>query len=151
MLNFYGSDFNDELLKIQLQVFSTNFTDKSTRLFVSDIIGYFKLPARFDLLSEVCKLLKLLLVMPATSAVSERSFSILHRIKIYLWSTMSQSHLNHLMILNIHQELTDRLDLIEVACFEHEHRKQIFCWRNVFITGQAKLNHEDYAIKYMGG
>ena len=33
------------------------------------------------------------------------------------------------MILNIHQGLTDRLDLIEVAnefVFEHEHRKQIF-------------------------
>ena len=24
-------------------------------------------------------------------------------------------------------------------------------WRNVFITGQAKLDPEDYAIKCMGG
>lgn len=29
ILNFYGSDFNDELLKTQLQVFAANFTDKS--------------------------------------------------------------------------------------------------------------------------
>ena len=61
--------------------------------------------------------------------VRVRSFSTLHRIKTYLRSTMSQSRLNHLMILNIHQELTDRLNLIEVAndfVFEHEHRKQIF-------------------------
>ena len=67
--------------------------------------------------------------MPATNAVSERSFSTLRRIKTYLRSTMSQSKLNHLMILNIHQELTDGLNLIEVAndfVFEHEHRKQIF-------------------------
>ena len=61
VLNFYGSDFNDEQLKTQLQVFTANFTDKSARLFISDIIEYFKslLPAQLDLLSEVCKLLKL--------------------------------------------------------------------------------------------
>ena len=130
VLNFYGSDFNDEQLKTQLQVFTANFTYKSAGLFISDIIEYFKslLPAQLDLFSEVSKLLKLL-VMPTTNAVSERSFSTLRRIKTYLRSTMSQSRLNHLMILNIHQELTDGLNLIEVAndfVFEHEHRKQLF-------------------------
>lgn len=54
-------------------MFTANFTDKSPRLFISDIIEYFKslLPAQLDLLSEVCKLLKLFLVMPATNAISD--------------------------------------------------------------------------------
>lgn len=67
--------------------------------------------------------------MPATNAASERSFSTLRRIKTYLRSTMSQERLNHLMILHIHRELTDKLDLIETAntfISGHEHRLSIF-------------------------
>jgi len=36
------------------------------------------------IISEVCVLLKLILVMPSTNAVSERLFSALRRIKNYL-------------------------------------------------------------------
>ena len=39
------------------------------------------------LMSAVCKLLSLVLVMPATNAVSERSFSCLRRLKSYLRAT----------------------------------------------------------------
>ena len=53
--------------------------------------------------------------MPATNAVSERSFSSLQRIKSYLRSTMNQDRLTHLMILHIHKESTDKLDLISIA------------------------------------
>ena len=45
-------------------------------------------------------MVKLLLVMPATSAQSERSFSAIQRIKIYLRATISQQQLNHLMFLH---------------------------------------------------
>ena len=48
-------------------------------------------------------------------ATSERSFSALKRIKSYLRSTMSQSRLNHLMLLYYHQDLTDQLNMQEVA------------------------------------
>ena len=41
-------------------------------------------------LIEVCNLLQLLVVMPATNAVSERSFSALRRVKNYLRSSMTQ-------------------------------------------------------------
>ena len=61
-------------------------------------------------MSEVCTLVKLVLVCPATNAVSERSASGLRRIKNYLCSTMSQL-LNHLMILHVHKDKTDELDL----------------------------------------
>ena len=68
----------------------------------------------------------LILVMPATNAVSERSFSTLRRIKT---STMSQQRLNNLMLLAVHQSLTDKLDLIQVAnefVEQSEHRLAIF-------------------------
>ena len=62
-------------------------------------------------LCHVWVLFKLLLVMPATNASSEHSFSALRRVKTYLRSTMSQKRLNHLMVLQIHQEAADELDL----------------------------------------
>lgn len=66
--------------------------------------------------------------MPSTNAVSERSFSALRRIKTYLQSTMSQDRLNHLLVLYVHKELTDSLDLITVAndfAADPEHRLSI--------------------------
>ena len=51
------------------------------------------------LLSEICTLGKLMFVMPATNAVSERSFSTLKRVKTYLRSTTGEGRLNHLLPL----------------------------------------------------
>ena len=47
-----------------------------------------------DLLSQVVILARLMLVVPATNAISEHSFSSLHRVKTYLRSTMNQDRLN---------------------------------------------------------
>ena len=66
-------------------------------------------------LNSACNLFKLLLVLPATNATSEHSFSTLRQIKSYLRSTMTQARLNHLMILHYHQEMTDELDLKSIA------------------------------------
>ena len=55
------------------------------------------------------------LVLPATNATSERSFSALRRIKTYLHTTMSQERLNYLMVLHAHKEQVDRLELERVA------------------------------------
>ena len=59
------------------------------------------------LLPEVAKLAKLLLVPPATSTTSERSFSAMERIKTYLRSTTSGNRLNHCMLLHVHYKKTD--------------------------------------------
>ena len=53
---------------------------------------------------QLTKLIQLLLVIPATSATSERSFSSLRRLKTFLRTTMSQNRLNYLMILSIHKD-----------------------------------------------
>ena len=65
--------------------------------------------------SEIVTLMKLILVMQATNATSERTFSALRRVKTYLRSTMPQERLNHLMILHTHQEATDALDISAVG------------------------------------
>ena len=49
--------------------------------------------------------------MPATTATCECSFSALRQIKSYLRSTMSQQRLNSLMLLYVHKDKTDMLDL----------------------------------------
>ena len=73
-------------------------------------------PAQKCLLSEVILLTKLILVMPATNASSERSFSMLRCMKTYLhYSTMKQERLSSNMTLHIHKELTDKLELPEIA------------------------------------
>ena len=63
--------------------------------------------------SEIVKLTQLLLVMPATNAVSERSFSAMRVIKNYLRTNSSQDRLNHTMLLYVHKDLTDKLDILE--------------------------------------
>ena len=80
-------------------------------------------------MSQVSKMVKLLLVMPATNAQSERSFSAMRRVKMYLRTTMSQQRLNHLMLLHVHKSQTDALNLKDVAndfICGHDHRKNIF-------------------------
>ena len=130
--DFYASDFDAHQLKTQLHVLSSTFSNaENASIQLPDIIKYFKTksPAELALFSEIGTLLKLLLVMPATNAVSEWSFSALHRIKSYLRSTMIQDRLNHLMTLHIHRDLTDGLDFKSCAnafVDEDEYRMAIF-------------------------
>ena len=65
--------------------------------------------------SGVWSILQLLLVLPATNATSERSYSALRRVKTYLRSTMTQERLNNLMVLHVHKDEVDRLELERVA------------------------------------
>ena len=81
------------------------------------------------LINSACQLFKLLVVLPATNATSERCFSALRRIKSYLQSIMTQARLNHLMILHYHQEMIDKLDLKCIAneyILKSEKRRCIF-------------------------
>ncbi len=134
VLYFYGSDFDPLLLPTHLELLSQHFFKEhevNGVVVVSSILRYSSssTPSQLELMSEVCKLVKLLYVMPATNAESERSFSTVRRIKSYLRSTMSQQRLNHLMLLNIHKSFTDKLNLVDVAndfIAGNEHRKNVF-------------------------
>lgn len=93
-------------------MFGTHFSPDQTKRGHIDIFGirdYFRSlsPGRVALLSQVGRLLQLVLVMPATNASSERSFSASRRIKTYLRTTMQQERLNYLMVL---KAKTDSID-----------------------------------------
>ena len=94
---------------------SANVAEKITD--IHDVIAYLgKLSsAEQQLLSETITIMKLNLVMPTTNGSSERSFSAMKRVKSYLHSTMSHGRLNHLMLLQVHKDLTDDLKLGDVA------------------------------------
>ena len=128
---FYGDDVDKNNLAIQLNILATDYPQVRTPPSIFAIIDYFKSlsPAKKHLMDQVCTVLKLILIMPATNATSERSFSALRRLKTYLRSSMSQQRLNHLMLLHVHKERTDALDLEEAArefIVNSEHRQRIF-------------------------
>ena len=111
----YQSDLHIEDLKIQLTTLSLQLSDSHPSF--SDILKYLQIlskPAR-NIYSEVITVIKLLLVMPASNATSERSFSALRRVKTYLRTTMTQERLNNLMLSHVHQEKLDKLDLLAIA------------------------------------
>ena len=98
----------------ELHVLFTTFSNvENASILLPDIIKYFRTrsPVEPALYSEIGTLFKLLLAMPISNAVSEQSFSALCRIKSYLSSSMTQERLNHFTTLQIHQDLTDDLDL----------------------------------------
>ena len=95
-------------LDVQLQSLKGQFS-QSDECSIKACIAFLQelsLPAR-TYFSEVVKVVQLILVMPATNAISERSFSTMRRIKSYLRSTMRQDRLNHLMTLHIYQDKLD--------------------------------------------
>ena len=125
---FYKSDFDTTFLKTQLQIVSI---EEKTDVSLADIVNHFKKMSKsqLSLLSEVVKLVRLILVMPATNAVSERTFSALRRVKTYLRTTMTQARLNHLMLLYVHHVETEKIDLVQVAndfISTSDDRRQIF-------------------------
>lgn len=65
--------------------------------------------------SEVYKLFRILLTVPVTTATAERWFSVLRRLKTYLRSSMAQARLNHMLLLHVHKDRTDNIDLVKIA------------------------------------
>ena len=70
--------------------------------------------AEKSLITDVVGLCNLLTVNPALSCTPEKS-STKRRLKIWLRSTISSNCFNSLGLLNVHKELTDKLDLAEVG------------------------------------
>ena len=82
-----------------------------------------------DMLPTVHLLLRLYLTLPVTSATSERTFSALRRLFTYLRSSMTEKRLNNYLLLHVHKELTDSLDLVAVAsefASLYDERKKFF-------------------------
>ena len=131
VIDQYGDDFTTSSLTTQLEILTSAFSSSSEKPTLATIKEHIVSlsPAQGVLISEVCTVLKLIMVMPATNAISERSASVLRRGKTYLHSTMSQLHLNNLLMLHAHTDKTD--ELVIPTCVNefirgNEHRMSIF-------------------------
>ena len=119
--DFYKEDLSKSQLEVQLPLLrhlvqeaqETSSHEINVREIVRVLAGLST--AEKVAFSSVLTALKLLLVMPATNATSERSYSALRRVKTYLRTTMTQNRLNNLMVLHIHKDSTDSLDLMNIA------------------------------------
>jgi len=83
---------------------------------------------------QTCTKAFLILIMPASNATSERSFSALRRVKSYLRSTMGQQTLNNLMVLHVHKDMTDAIDLQKISTEfigDSDHRLKFFGKLNI--------------------
>lgn len=120
ILSFYKDDLDHELLPAQLETYGTYFQqtqgDSVSNISVLDVKSCFLSLSHGQrlLLSQVEKLLQLIFVVPSTNDTSERSFSTLRCLKSYLRTMMSQEWLNSLMLLYVHEDRTDALDLKRV-------------------------------------
>ena len=71
---------------------------------------------RHFLVSEVEKIVTLLLLSPAANAESKRIYSALKHVKTYLRSTMGSNRLHALiMLMHIHKNILDNINLADVA------------------------------------
>ena len=98
VMAIYGSDFTENKLQVQLKTLQKHYNTCIRS--VTDTLRNLKVKIH---LSEVFKLTKLILILPAINTTSERTFSLLKLIKSYLQSTLEQSRLNHLMILSAYK------------------------------------------------
>ena len=135
-LNYVTSLSHDDLdaqrLQLHLEILQANFgLVHKTSVTVCDIRDHILSLSSYerDLMSEVVTVLKLIMVLPSTNTVSEKSFSALKRLKTYLRSTMKQDRFNHLLLLHVHRDRTDSLSLTHVAeqfVSSSEHRLSVF-------------------------
>ena len=105
MLNYKHMELNSHVGSTRTKMPRPTIFDVKT-FFLSLSVSQRNIP------SQMCVIYKVL-VMPATNATSERSFSTLCRVKTYLRNTMGR--LNNLMILHAHKEITDSLNLDVIA------------------------------------
>ena len=115
VIKFYGVDFNSSLSPVHFDLFNACLKESDTELrTLVQIRDYFihLSPAVRSSMSEIATLLKILMAMPATNAVSERSASALRRIKTYLRTISTQKRLNNLMMLHCTYVFTKTIQML---------------------------------------
>ena len=107
VIGFHHDDFIDDILRAQLRTLPavTGQGEGSVNTFhdIRILVKQLKKPIR-NLISEVVKMIKLVIVMPATNAVSEQSFSAMRRLYTYLRTNTRSSRLNNAIVLHIHKD-----------------------------------------------
>ena len=119
--SLYETEINFDSLQNQFEVFNcvTNpqrFENKQPTEFshcLKDVQTLSK--SQKTMYQDIITLIKLIMLAPASNANSERVFSSLRRIKTYLRSTMNQERLENLMVLTVHKEILDNLEIVQAA------------------------------------
>lgn len=114
-------------LEVQLNMFQLQFPSST----ICDAANKLRtMPAEVRaLFTQVEYLVRLLLVVPCSSAEAERSFSALRRLKTWLRTTMTQHRLNSVAVCHIHQEKLDEVNIEELCqafISARDHRKNVF-------------------------
>ena len=132
-------------LELQLRMLPSLSLDSSESISsISAFADFFcKKPKEVrSLFCEIERLLQLLLVVLASSATAERSFSCLRRLKTYLRTTMSQPRLNHMALLNVYQVRVNSLDIAalqESFVRKHDSRRKIFGFSTATSAAATRL------------
>ena len=71
-----------------------------------------KLPVTFD---QLLKVLKIVLALPVSTALNERFFSVLKRVKNYLRTTCGQERLSNLLLINVKPECANECCLDDLV------------------------------------
>ncbi|KAK3929211.1 52 kDa repressor of the inhibitor of the protein kinase [Frankliniella fusca] len=81
-----------------------------------------------ELFPNIREILLVLAALPASVATAERSFSTLRRIKTWMRSTMGETRLSGLTMLNVHRDIPLNYDnVIKLFCLKNEKRKKKLC------------------------
>ena len=106
----------DAFVAIEIDITKT-LHESLNPISLNDILDYCKslTSSTVTLIPNTVIFSKLLLVNPATSATSERSFSLARRVNTWLRSTTSAERFTSLAILHNHKTITDSLNLRAVA------------------------------------
>ena len=112
VMETYACDFDKNRFHVQLETLNEycKEIDQSDVFCLRTVVNVLRRPEVKSHLSEDVKLATLILVLPATNATSERTFSLMKLIKSYLRATIKQSRLNNLMILSSYKCRLDQLD-----------------------------------------
>lgn len=114
-------------LQTQLSMFRQQFQYQTTE----EAAGMLRsaVPEVRALFNHVETLLRILLVIPATSCEAERSFSGLRRLKTWLRSSMSQKRINAVAVCHVHQKYIDCIDIFKLVnefVGNNERRQSVF-------------------------
>ena len=142
VVDFYKNDLDKLQLETQLSLLPVQFGRENGKVSLEDIIKYLRnlTNAQKMFMSQVIVVTKLLLVALATSAVIERSCSALRRTKTWLRTTMTQKRLNNCMLLHVHKEKVDNLNIIDIA-------NEFGCANESRLSTFGKFSEDDFQTR----
>ena len=106
-------DLCDSALDIELQMHVRRYTCKTPCL--AEDLKVFREPNVRCMFPAVEKLLRLLVISPASSCEAERSFNALRRLQTWLRFTITQVRLNHVVVCHVHRDMLSELSCQKIA------------------------------------